>query len=399
MHNKIVRKKNKLKKNKNDIIILYGPPWYGASQMSKHHFAKFQSINRNVLYIEAPINPLSLITRTKIALSSLKAFLIRPNKVQDKLWIASYFYLLPYRGSKFFFGARWVNKLNQWFVGKFLFKDVQKLKLNNPIIFVGGAHGYDLLHLFKENFIIYHCSDDYTFVPSFPDTFSNLEQDLFKKCNVVITTAEELTNAKSHFNSNIFTVPNGADIEFFLSTQNDDILIDNQIKKFDSPVIGYIGSVFDWLNKPWIKKAAEKYRDWNFVFIGPIETDILELENIQNIHFFGPREYKSLPKYLKGFSVATIPFIFNKVTLRASPIKFYEYLASGIPIVSSNLPDLKFFKNFAFLVDDYDSYEKALYDAVHNDNSDFKKKRMQISKKYSWDSRFKIIDQIIDDNL
>ena len=388
-----------MKKNINDIIILYGPQWTGASQMSKHHFARFQSENRKVLYVEAPVNIMSFFTRTKVALAALNSFLSGPTRIKENLWVASYLYLLPYRGKKVFFGARWVNRINQWIVSKFLNKDVQSLKLNNPIIFVGGAHSYDLLHLFNNSLILYHCSDDYTFVPTFPETFADLEKDLFKKCNMVITTAEELTVAKAQYNSNIFTVPNGADIDFFLSTQDSQTTINDQIKNFESPVIGYVGSIFDWLNKPWIKKAAEKYKEWNFIFIGPIETDISELKNIHNIHFYGPKEYKVLPQYLKGFSVATIPFVFNKVTLRASPIKFYEYLASGIPIVSSNLPDLKSFKDYAYLVDDYDSYEQSLFNAVNNDNHELKNKRMNLSKKYSWTSRFKMIDKIIDDNL
>ena len=383
----------------NDLIVLYGPPWFGASQMSKHHLASYHSKKRKVLYIEVPINPLSFLTRTKVALKSLKTFFTGPLKLKKNLWLHTYFYLLPYRGSELLFGARWVNSINQWFVSKFLFYFIKKLGLHKPIIVVGTAHAYDLLNKFNDNLLIYHCSDDYTFVPTFPKSFAQLEIDLFKKCDFVIATAEELMKSKSNYNSKIYTVPNGADISHFLSTQDNNKKISHELKNLEGPIIGYIGSIFDWLDKDWIFEAAKAHPDWNFIFIGPIETDISFLKNTNNIHFFGPRPYSILPEYLKGFNVATIPFVFNDVTLRASPIKFYEYLASGIPIVSTNLPDLRPMKDYAYLANNSAEYIEFLNEALNNDSDKMKNKRMEISRKFSWSTRFEKIDHLIDKNL
>ena len=137
-------------------------------------------------------------------------------------------------------------------------------------------------------------------------------------------------------------------------------------------------------------------KDYSFVFIGPVTTDISRLKGKKNIHFLGSRPYEFIPNYLKAFSVGTIPFVLDGVTLKVSPIKFYEYLASGIPIVSTALPDLKDFGQFVSLVDNKEDFSLALEKTIKNENKKLKLARMKHAEKFSWEKRFNQLNKSIE---
>ena len=106
-----------------------------------------------------------------------------------------------------------------------------------------------------------------------------------------------------------------------------------------------------------------------------------------------------MPKYIKAFNVAVIPFVIDGVTLKASPIKFYEYLSSGIPIVSTELPDLLTFKDHVYLVKNKEDYIHCIKESINNDSISSMNVRMEIAKKYSWEYRFQTLNHHIEKNL
>ena len=381
--------------NKN-IIIIYGPPWDQPAQLSKHHFARLWSKENRVLYIEAPINPFSFITRKKEARYLWKKYKNGYQKVSDSLWVTTFFYLLPFRGNKYLFGGKWINWINQYFVKNKLKQQLEDLGFNNPILVVGSAHIYPIVDAFNAEKIIYHCSDDYTLVPSFPKSFKEIEKNLMKVCDLVITTADELKKAKEHMNANIVSIPNGVNVHHFKLTQNIRTMIHEDIKQIPKPIIGYIGTVFRWIDQDWIEYAAKEHKDYNFIFIGPVTTDISKLQKLRNVFFLGPKPYDSLPSFLKAFSVAIIPFVIDGVTLKASPIKFYEYLASGIPIISTDLPDLKYFYDVVSLVNNKEDFCNQIKITIENDNNSLMLKRMKLAESYSWEKRFNQLNKYIE---
>jgi hypothetical protein len=378
-----------------NIIIVYGPPWDQAAKLSKHHFARLWSKKNRVLYIESPINSLSFFTRFKEAISLWKRYKNGCNPVSDNLWVTTFFYLLPFRGSKYFFGSEYINRFNQYLVKKKIKSLISKLKFDNPILVVASAHIDPIINEFNFKKIIYHCSDDYTIIPSFPEDFPKVEESLITKCDLVVTTADELMKAKRRLNKNTISIPNGANVEHFSSTQNSGTVISNEMSIFKKPIIGYVGSIFQWLNTSWISFAAEKCPEYDFVFIGPLQIDITKFKKYKNIHFLGPKPYSVLPSYIKAFKVAVIPFTIDGVTLKASPIKFYEYLSSGIPIVSTELPDLLPFKDDVYLVKEKEEYVGCIESAINNDSKARINRRMKIAKEYSWESRFKTLNNHI----
>ena len=136
-------------KEKHDIIILYAPPFDQPAQLSKHHFARLWAEDRRVLYVEAPINPASFLTRKEEAKKLWRRYRQGPLNITKNLWVTTFYYLLPYRGPRYFLGGRWVNIINQYFILNKLKSQIESLNLHNPILFIGGAHAYPLLSHFK----------------------------------------------------------------------------------------------------------------------------------------------------------------------------------------------------------------------------------------------------------
>lgn len=381
-------------------VLLYGPTWDAPSQVSKHHLARYWAGRGDrVLYVESQFHPLSLLTRRSEVGRMWGRFVSGPVEVADRLWVQSYPSLVPYRAGVPLADsgpARWVNRLAPTAL---LRRAMRRAGIDRPIVVVGTATALPLVDRLDPSLVVYHCSDDYTNQPSFPRSFRDLERSLINRSDLVVCTAEELRRAKAPMNPQTHTVTNGADIGHFITTQDASTQVAPEIAGLPGPVVGYVGTVFEWLDVPMLARAARARPDWSFVFIGPVTTDVGAISGLPNVHLLGPRPYSELPRYLKGFDVATVPFVINYVTLRASPVKFYEYLASGVPIVATKLPDLERFAATAELFTTYDEFISGLDRAVADKSPESKAARMREADANSWQSRFTQVDRLIDEAL
>ena len=382
-----------------DILMLYGPTWDGPSRTNKHHLARYWGKRNRVLYVEVPPNPLSFFTRRDEALRLVYRWFTSLRQLAQGVWVKSYFWPVPYRGETWLTSRRLVNELNQVFVAPHLRRSLRGLGFDKPIIFAISAYGLRLVKEIPRSLLVYQCNDDVTVAKGCPESFRLIELEFGRACDLVVTVTDELRRAKSRLNSNIFTVPNGAEVDHFARTQAPDTLMAQELRDLPRPIVGYIGSVFQWLDQSMIAHAAQVHPDWSFVFVGLISTNVDQLRVLPNVHLLGPRPYADLPSHLKGFDVATVPFIFHDVTMRASPIKFYEYLASGVPIVATRLPDFEPFAHLAGLVTTPEEFVAALEDAIAHDTPEKRQARMAEAQNHSWEARFAQIDHLIEEGL
>jgi glycosyltransferase involved in cell wall biosynthesis len=376
------------------IVMLYAPPWDAPSQMSKHHLARHWARHGPVLYVESPANPLSLLTRPAEASRLLRRYLRGPTRVADQLWVQAYFSPLPYHGRSLL-GARWVNTLNQQVIRPQLHRLLRRLGFRHPIVVAGGAHALPLLAGWSPRLLVYHCSDDYTRQPTFPRSFRALEHDFIRRCDLIITTAEALRRAKAHLHPHVHAVSNGAEVEHFAQTQHPQTVPAPELMGLPRPIVGYIGTIFEWIDQEMIAQAARARPQWSFVFVGPCTTSLGRLRGLGNVHLIGPRPYRDLPGYLKAFDVAMVPFVRHDVTMRASPIKFYEYLASGVPVVATRLPDFEPLGHLAELVAAPAEFVPAIERAILTNTSPARAMRMTEARRHSWEARFAQIDRLI----
>lgn len=227
---------------------------------------------------------------------------------------------------------------------------------------------------------------------------------LLKNSDIVLVTANNLYKKAKEIKNETILCPNGVDYELFKKTKEV-----NQkpydISEFIDPnktIIGYHGALANWIDYELIKFIANNFKESEIFLIGPDYDGSLKSSKIyefKNIHWLGPKKYEDLPKYLRWFDVAILPFKINKITLSTSPIKMFEYMAAGIPIVSVNLPEPKKYSS-VLIAKDYDEFIKLIYKAKNlKNNKNYLKLIDKEAKENSWENRAKIIDEVIQKKL
>jgi len=117
--------------------------------------------------------------------------------------------------------------------------------------------------------------------------------------------------------------------------------VPDDLKGAPGPIIGFWGLIADWVDLQLIRHVADAFSGGTVVLIGNSTTDMKSIEGARNIRFLGRKPYADLPRYAKAFDVALMPFKVNELTLASNPLKVREYLAAGLPVVSTAIPEVE----------------------------------------------------------
>ena len=243
------------------------------------------------------------------------------------------------------YGTEAVRKFNEKFLVRQVKKAMRKLDFKNPINMVFNPAAGLLAGKLGESELIYYCVDEYTAFTGASKGLKEIEEDLFRKSDLVVVSAENLLESKKHFNANTFLIRHGTDWAHFRKALDADTEIPAEIADLPRPVIGFHGLLADWVDFELIKRVAAHFEKGSVVLIGKIAVDaeqkIKILNDISNVHFLGRKPYAELPAFCKGFDVALNPFAINDLTLAANPLKVREYLAAGLETVSTDIPEVR----------------------------------------------------------
>jgi glycosyltransferase involved in cell wall biosynthesis len=376
-------------------LLLYAPPWFGPTRFSKHHLARhLADQGGRVLYVEAPLTPLGL-RRGRRFLTELADTLRPPRRVADRLWARRYFLPLPYHAATSWTSRRAANLLGQRLLTPVIRRDLRRLGFSKPVLIAGLPHAVDAVPLVPHQALVYHCADDYAHVQGFPDTLPQLEADLCRRADLVITTSETLCAERRQFNPNTHWVPNGADVEHFAQPAAPVA----ELQHIPKPIIGFVGGISEWVDIRLLADLALARRRWSFVLVGPIAVDVSAIRDLPNVALLGPRAYESLPSYLSAMDVGLIPFKHNPVTYHADPIKAYEYLAAGLPVVATDLPALRRLKHVVRLADSPDAFLTQIDAQLAEGRLKGFGARQAEAARHSWASRFQTIDALMRSSL
>lgn len=193
---------------------------------------------------------------------------------------------------------------------------------------------------FTPALVVYDCMDELSAFKFAPVRLKSLEQELLKISDIVFTGGRSLYEAKKHQHANIYPFPSSIDKKHFNRVRQ---IADPSRKKSEltKVTLGFYGVVDERFDTNLIKEIAAARPDWEIEIIGPIvKIDERTLPHNDNIRYLGPKNYQDLPQYMAGWDIALIPFLLNESTRFISPTKTPEYLAAGLPVISTAIKDV-----------------------------------------------------------
>lgn len=241
--------------------------------------------------------------------------------------------------------------------------------------------------------ILYDCVDEISGFSDVGDVARALreEKDLAANSSSIIVTSQALRQKFQKINPNCFYIPNGADVSHFLNSAQVNEKV-QELEPLQHPIIGYHGAVSDWFDVDLVCRLADSHPEYSVLIVGPVNVGLEKFKKHPNITLVGAKKYEILPKYLAYMDVCIIPFKINKLTLAVNPIKLYEYLAAGKPVVSTPLPEVyNSTSGFVYVGKDAEDFIRKVEEAVEErskpEYAGLVARRIGFAEDSSWDKR------------
>lgn len=222
-----------------------------------------------------------------------------------------------------------------------LFGDlVEKVDLQNTAFWYYTAMALEFSAQYSPSVCIYDCMDELSAFKFAPPNIQSLEQILLKKADVVFTGGKSLYEAKKDHHANIHACPSSIDKAHFETVRS---LALKRLGQLNTPELklGFYGVIDERFDIELINDIAEARPDWEIILVGPVvKIDPQSLPKHANIRYLGSKTYAELPGCMAEWDIALIPFLLNESTLFISPTKTPEYLAAGLPVISTPIVDV-----------------------------------------------------------
>ena len=192
-------------------------------------------------------------------------------------------------------------------------------------------------------------------------------------------------------------MPHGVDSEHFGKALRAETVVPEEIVRLPRPTIGFWGLIHEWIDLDLVRQVAEQRPQWSFVFVGKVGVDCGSLARRPNVHFPGVRPYESLSAFAKGFTAAILPFKINRLTENVNPIKLREYLAAGLPVVSTPLREAKVYRNVVRFGADAEEFCHALDLAVQDTSQKAVQTRLDAVSGATWEARVEQISRHVEE--
>ncbi len=242
---------------------------------------------------------------------------------------------------------------------------------------------YALGH-FGEEKTVYYCVDDHASFSGYDrEQVIRDEADLCRRADLVVTTSTALQEARRSLNPNTVLVPHGVDYEHFSKALSNALPAPADVAGVPHPRLGFFGLIRDWVDLDLLAEVARRRPAWQFVLLGDSTVDLTPYRALANVHFLGPKPYGQLPAYCAQFDVGLIPFRINDLTRAVNPIKLREYLAAGLPVVSTPLPEVMRYKDLVHVADSADTFIKAVESALVADPK-ARYRRAEVMSRETW---------------
>lgn len=283
-------------------------------------------------------------------------------------------------------------------IQKAVLQAMRKLNIKNPVLInaFNPFVGLPMLGQLGEKATLYYCYDEINACNWTKNHGKQLEEEYISKVDCAIVSSDGLMQTKSSLANSCYLVKNGVDFAHFNKAAD----LRNKNKTADITV-GYIGSLDNRVDYELLAYLAEQLTDVKFEFVGRIleKTKVAKLDKLPNTKFWDAKRMEELPEFLKRFDAGIIPFVKNESTAGIYPMKINEYLAAGIPVVSTDFAPFPEFGSFISITSGYEAFVQGVVENLCNDTPEKRKQRIALAQGNSWEKRGELFGAAIADVL
>jgi len=295
-------------------------------------------------------------------------------------------------------GYRAIRELNARLLPALVARAARRLGMERPVLWAYVPQAEVLLEALDPSLVIYHCVDDIAVQRGIDEaSFRAAERRFTGRADLVLASAPRLVERMRTLSGNVLEAPNVADTALFAGALEPGP-VDSALDALPAPRIVFTGAVVEKkLDYELLIGLARRRRDWSIALVGPVGlgdpgTDVAPLEAEPNLHLLGHRPYAHLPAVLRGADAALIPYRITPLTASVFPMKVYEYLAAGLPVVTTPLPALEGVSEVARAADAAET-EARLMELMGADGAQRRAERSRAAAQNSWDARLRDIGE------
>jgi GT2 family glycosyltransferase/glycosyltransferase involved in cell wall biosynthesis len=360
---------------KPDIIIFPFIDWEFRMARPQQLAIQLANLGHRVFYIQASFN---------------RGKTIFIKKVQDKVLLVK----LPIGNDTILFNSA-LSKNNVVAIRANIVSLIAAFNIHSAIMKVDLPFWLQVAIKLSEEFgwkLVYDCMDEYSGFSYKSELAIQDEYLLFKKSDLVLFSSHPLYDKYGDQTKNSVLIQNGTDFEIFHRAAG--IINSEKYNLYKRPIIGYYGAIADWFDTQLVGDLAAAHPEWTFILIGSTDlADLKPLHGKQNVFLLGEQSYESLPEYLSFFDVCIIPFIQNPLTEATNPIKLYEFLSAGKPVVATRLNEISLYQEYIHLAGTPGEWEHAINECLLEKKTDeLLTLRYEFARSNTWNRRAESLD-------
>ncbi len=263
-----------------------------------------------------------------------------------------------------------------------------------PIFVTATPLGADLVGAFGERAAVYLCLDDYDQLPGVErNLLVPYEARLLALVDATIATAESLTHSKRPASGRTLHLPQGVNYAHFATPRE----APPELANLPRPIIGFAGGVGPVIDRGLLQAVRDRFPSASIVLVGMHQEEIDPVAWPEGTHFLGARSYDVLPAYVQAFDVGLVPYVHNAHTAAVDPLKVLEYLAAGIPVVSTGLREVQKYATVVEVADGGAAFADAVARALDARTPADRDARQAVAAKHTWEQRVQTFLGYIDD--
>jgi len=373
-------------------IICVASNWF-YDPTSKHQLMKLLAERNHILWVN--YHGSRRVTASgadlKTAIGRIGQFLAGPRQVASNITVITPIVVpLP--------GSTRARRVNRWILLRQIRRALRRLPARPVQVWSFAPDVSYLAGGFGEECLVYYCVDEFSeFAGYDSQAIVRQERDLIARADLVVTTSRRLQASKQACHPRTHLVTHGVDYEHFAKATSPDLTEPEDVADLPRPILGFFGLIQEWVDLDLLAEVARRRPGWSIVLIGEMRTAIGPGRQPPNLHVLGRRPYETLPAYCRAFDVGLIPFRVNALTLKVNPIKLREYLAAGLPVVSTPLPEAEAYQPLVEIADGVDAFVDACQRAVTGNTPEQIERRQAAMRQETWRAKIELLSQLVED--